>query len=345
MARRGSSGGEKDGEDTSFAIHHMLPQHYGGLAVAEFTFATPPEVDVEAASQPVNPGMPPLWHGSVPDPDTFRPIAPPLPGVMAAPPIKHAPPPVDRPGVQQPAPAPSVRPAAPASASPTPQAVVSEPYIVDDSPISAVIGPALEAFDPLYALALFLAAALGTWGVISDIETRYTALWGLMLLLGATLTLVDSRRSRRGVTSSNLLIGAGIAFLIGLPLLVFAAQGLRQTSILLYPYAKLPTLFQTMILLAPLGETVFFRGVLQERRGIIASVVGAGLGTLLFYWPAGVASDAVGVVVAVSAFLTVLAGLYSYVRQRYGLAAAYICQVVLNLLLLFAPRLVAAGKP
>jgi membrane protease YdiL (CAAX protease family) len=336
----GAGGPDKDDEDTSFAIHHMMPQHYGGLAVQEFVFAPPPEVNAEAASQPVNPGMPPLWHGSAPSPDSFRIVPPPLPGVVPAPPPKRAPTPADQP------PSPSAAPAAPPTVVlPATEPVVSEQYIVDDSPISAVIGPALEAFDPLYALALYLAAALGTWGVITDIETRYTALWCLMLVLGGTLTLVDSRRSRRGVTSSNLVVGAGIAFVIGLPLLVVAAQGLRQTSIVLFPYAKLPTLFQTMILLAPLGETVFFRGVLQERRGFVASVIGAGLGTLLFYWPAGVAGESVSVVVAVTVFLTVLAGLYSYVRQRYGLAAAYVCQVLLNLLLLFAPRVVTAAKP
>ncbi len=38
---------------------------------------------------------------------------------------------------------------------------------------------------------------------------------------------------------------------------------------------------------------------------------------------------------------TVLAGVYSFIRSRYGLAAAYLCQVTVNLMLLFVPSLLA----
>jgi hypothetical protein len=90
---------------------------------------------------------------------------------------------------------------------------------------------------------------------------------------------------------------------------------------------------------------VFYRGVLQERRGFAASVVGAGLGTLLLYWPAGAEGGSTWAIVGISGILMLVAAVFSYVRQRFGLAAAYTCQVTLNILLFFLPRLLAAPRP
>jgi hypothetical protein len=66
---------------------------------------------------------------------------------------------------------------------------------------------------------------------------------------------------------------------------------------------------------------------------------------LLLFWPAGAANNGIGAVIGISAFLMLLAGLYGYIRQRFGLAASYACQVVLNLFLFFLPRLVVEVRP
>jgi len=363
--------------DFEFAIHHMLPFRHGGVDVDDFHFAPPPPIDEVAASQPVNLGFSPLRHAALPDPDEFRPVAPPLvngaparqarrppkaaPGREPQPPAQpttipmisvaeatptaiHAPPPRSMPPIQPAIPAPTgppvgrVRPASAAAALPAARPAPREAS-EDDEP------SLFESFEPLYALAIYLAAALGTLLAIDNLEARYTILWSVLVLLGGALTLVDSRRTRRGVEALNLAWGIGYGALIGGLLLAFVSQGLLATSRLLFPESRfsLPSLFQTLVLLGPLGETIFFRGVLQERRGIIASIVGAGLGTLLFYWPSG--SGAIGTVVAIALFLTALAGLYSYIRQRYGLAAAYACQVTLNLMLFFIPRLLFSARP
>jgi len=372
---------DDDPGDFNFAIHHMLPLRHGGVNVEDFEMAPPPPLDEVAASQPVNPGFPPLRHSPLPSPDAFRPVAPPLVG--GSPVRKARPTPKPVPAPQPGAPAPLSQPAVgptresrPAAAAPTPLPVQPVPpahtpplplplqgegnqraatmggvaalpearpapqvVIEDDEP------SIFEAFDPLYALALFLAAALGTLFAIDNIEARYTTLWSMLVLLGGALTLIDSRRARRGVGALNLAWGIGYGVLIGGLLLAFVAQGLYATSRLLFPESRytLPALFQTLVLLGPLGETIFYRGVLQERRGIIASIIGAGLGTLLFYWPAS--GDAIGTVIAIVLFLTALAGLYSYIRQRYGLAAAFACQVTLNLMLFFIPRLLFSPRP
>ena len=347
MGLRGTAGGarpENDEEETSFAIHHMMPQHYGGLVVAEYVFIDPPPINAAAAAQPVNPGMPPLWHGSLPAPDAFRPFPPPLPGAVTAPPARPPAPSV-QPSIPRPAPTPSTpAPAVPAPAAAPTTTAVSGEFVVEESSISLFVGPMLDAFDPLYALALFLAAELGSF-VIAKPEVRYTVLWTILLAGGAVMTLVDSHRSRRGVSSGNLVWGVGIALVIGVLLLGFVGTGLRQASVLLLPYATDAGVFQSLVLIAPLAETLFYRGVLQERRGLIASAIGAGIGTLLLYWPVGAAANALGSVIGISVFLTLLAGLYSYIRQRFGLAASLACQVTLSFFLFFLPRLVVAVKP
>jgi hypothetical protein len=59
------------------------------------------------------------------------------------------------------------------------------------------------------------------------------------------------------------------------------------------------------------------------------------------YLPAGVGASGLVGVVLLSLFMTVLAGVYSYLRETHGLAAAFVCQVTLNVMLLFLPRLLA----
>jgi membrane protease YdiL (CAAX protease family) len=196
-----------------------------------------------------------------------------------------------------------------------------------------------ERVDPFYALAVYVAFALGTLFVDSGLETRYTFLWSLLILLGGTLSMLDSQRERRGFTSKGIVWGLGIGFLIGLPLLVLTTRGLSQASKGLFPYATLPGLFQTLVFLGPLGETVFFRGLLQERRGFVASVIGATIGNVMLYWPAG------GNAAIIAVFLSMTAVVYTYVRERYGLGASYACQVTLNLMLFFVPRILAAPLP
>lgn len=360
----------QDGEgDVDFAIHHMLPVRYGGKAVEDFAFANPPNINPEAASQPVNPGFSPVRHFSLASSFELMPVAPPLAGGPPKRParrlsvrIEERPAPISAPVRPQEAvvdePVPSYReaetpplPAQPAAATPPVERARPRPAPLPDA--RAAPAPAdtdeesiFESFDPLYALALYLAAALGTLFAISDLDARYTILWSVLILIGGPLTLMDSRRGRRGVGSQNMAWGIGYAVLIGGLLLGFVSQGLYTTSRLLFPESRytLPALFQTLVLLGPIGETIFFRGMLQERRGIIASIVGAGIGTLLFYLPAG-GDSAIGTVIAVALFLTALAGLYSYIRQRYGLAASYACQVTLNLMLFFIPRLIVAPRP
>src|SRR5262245_4100310 len=66
--------------DVDFAIHHMLAVRHGGKLVEDFYFATAPDINVEAASQPVTLGFSTLRHVSLETEFELMPVAPPLVG-------------------------------------------------------------------------------------------------------------------------------------------------------------------------------------------------------------------------------------------------------------------------
>jgi len=61
--------------------------------------------------------------------------------------------------------------------------------------------------------------------------------------------------------------------------------------------------------------------------------------SIVMYWPA--AFDQPVYLAATTIFMTVLAGIYGFVRTRYGLSAALVCQVCVSALLLFIPAALA----
>jgi membrane protease YdiL (CAAX protease family) len=98
-------------------------------------------------------------------------------------------------------------------------------------------------------------------------------------------------------------------------------------------------LFQSLVVVGPLGETLFFRGTLQERRGSPPASP-ATLHNVLLFLPAAL-GDSLLLALAGIFFLSILAGVYSYVRNQYGLTAAFLCQAAANLMLFVLPSLVA----
>jgi hypothetical protein len=60
---------------------------------------------------------------------------------------------------------------------------------------------------------------------------------------------------------------------------------------------------------------------------------------IVLYWPAAIQSPVY--LAAAAIFTTVLAGVYGFVRGRYGLSAALVCQMTVNVMLLMVPGLLA----
>jgi membrane protease YdiL (CAAX protease family) len=92
-----------------------------------------------------------------------------------------------------------------------------------------------------------------------------------------------------------------------------------------------------LVFVMPLSETLFFRGLMQQSRTVW--VVGglSSLWSILLFVPMMDISRFPMVAVIISVVLVVVNLVYSYVYQRSGLAAAWVCQIVVNLVLLFLP--------
>jgi membrane protease YdiL (CAAX protease family) len=327
--------------------HHCVPIVHGRLGESVFEVAAPPPVNLEAARQPRTSGLPPLRHVVLPPPEAFQTAIPPQlaaisPTRAGGSPFKQ------RLGLPEErvtfpvAKSPGFRPLSSSTLSEAPSLELDEPSPPPPAPPApqptAPAGPTAHRtrLDPLYLLALYIALGLGT--LVIEPETRYAVLWVILAAVGALLTLVDPEKPPDPITGPNLIWGLGIGLVIGLPLLILTGPGLADTSRLLFPDASPAMLLMALVFAVPLSETLFFRGALQERHGLALSIVGAGLSTVLLYWPA--ASSSPIYLIAVAVFYTVLAGIYSFIRDRYGLAAAYLCQVTINLMLIFLPRLI-----
>jgi hypothetical protein len=315
------------------SLHHHVPMTFGGNPDSGLLLPPPP-VNPELAYRPISPGMPPIFLPAPFDPNSLRLLPP--PGTI------NYPDPSRKRGTGE-----SERILFPTSgvhegAVPASAEVGLSSSAVPSSnsqPRAAAVPQRTwgDRVDPLIALFFYLALALGTAWAGVTVPARYTFLWTLLIGLGAVLTLIDSLQTVGTMSSSNMVWGLGIGLVLGLPLFILAREGLAATTQALYPDFALPALFQSLVIVGPIGETLFFRGVLQEKRGVISSILGAGLNYLIFFFPLLIIGVPAILVGAGLFYLTILAAVYSYVRSRYGITAAFVCQATINLMLFFLP--------
>ena len=325
MIRFGRGEPEDDYLDDGFYVHHGIPLPYGGLLDEDALTPLPLlHIDPAAVQQPVNTGLPPIYHVPLPPPSYYQMPAPLAPDIdmeaMAAGIV------IDEP-VAPPQPIPS-----PARAAPVAEDEADEPELIGLAPSLA------DRFDPLYPYLLYLALAVGTlfYGGLPPLM-RYTILWTVLLAMGTFFTLVDASEDAppRRMAPANLGWGFSIGLVFALPLFILIGSGLADIVRQIFPDVATAALFQSLAIVGPLGESLFFRGGLQERRGFGAAVLASTLSGIVFFLPATFAQPIY--LVAIGIFTLVLSGVYSFIRIQYGLSAATICQITVNLLLLFAP--------
>ena len=309
------SGDEEEDAGVELSLHHIIPLTAGGDPDLDLPPRTLPLLDETRLIRPRSPSLSPLAMPPLPHPDALKLL--PVPG-----------PTLDD-GVE-------IRVKTPSA---TPSLITSQ--ITGETDIAAQQEELAltQQFDPLFGLVLYLAVAIGTATVSLAAEARYTILWTILLGMGAVLALIDAN-PRQQPTSGNVTWGLGIGLVIGLPLVVLTGAGLGATATALFPEATLPAMFQALIIVGPLGETLFFRGALQDRRGFAVAVLGAGLHNLIFFGPVALQTPVYVAVAGV--FYTVLAAVFSYVRARYGRAAAFVCQATANFMLIFVPLVIAS---
>jgi len=204
--------------------------------------------------------------------------------------------------------------------------------------------------DPTFGYLVALALTVGLMPLIPDnIDLRYVLVWLVMAGFGTMAWLMGNSARIERETLGNLVWGVIFGLIISAPLVLVGGGTLTTTAHLLFRVRAgeamqpltLGSALALLVFVQPLAETLFFRGVFQENRpfwlvGVLASVFVA-----LLYLPLLDVGNYPGVGVIIVTAIVLMNMTYSYVRQRSGLAAAWLCQIVVNVVLLFFPFLMS----
>jgi hypothetical protein len=233
-------------------------------------------------------------------------------------------------------------PASPSQPMPPTAQALAEPDADDESDADALDdSPRYRGAtnDPTFGYLLALALAVGLSPLIGagQAELRYTVAWLTLATFGVLAWLFGNSARVGQEKPENVLWGISFGLILGVPLLAFGGSILSAAVDLLFSMMSVGTLLAYLIFVVPLSETLFFRGVMQENRPFwMIGLMGA-LWSVVLFAPHLDLLRFPFVAVVISAVLAMMSMTYSYVRQRNGLAAAWVCQVVVNIVLVFVP--------
>ena len=217
-----------------------------------------------------------------------------------------------------------------------------EDYDEDDSLADATgsISYRAAGSDPTFGYLIALALAVGLTALPPEQrDLRYTLLWMVPAGFGVLAWLFGSTTRIKEETPENIAWGIAFALIIATPLLAVGGGTLTATVNRLFFGISPGALLAYLVFVMPLSETLFFRGLLQQDRpfwlvGLMSSLWGA-----LLFFPLLDVANYPAVVTLIAVALVMMNLTYSYVRQRNSLAAAWVCQIVVNLVLIFFPYL------
>ncbi len=202
--------------------------------------------------------------------------------------------------------------------------------------------------DPTFGYLLAVALSVGLLPLIPrSADLRYTLVWGLLALFGVVSWLFGTTTRIEREKVENLAWGVVFGLIVAAPLLLVGGSTLTTTVHLMFQTGigadihLLPSgaVLAYLVFVMPLAETLFFRGLMQQNRSFwLVGMLSSIFSVVLFIPMLEVAAYPV-VAFIISTALIMINLIYAYVRQRNGLAAAWVCQIVVNLVLLFLPYL------
>lgn len=194
--------------------------------------------------------------------------------------------------------------------------------------------------DPVFGYLIAVALSIGLLPLIpADADLRYVLIWAVMAGFGVLAWLLGNSARIWMETPENLGWGIIFGLIISVPFLLVGGETLRVTSQRLFINMSRGEILAFLIFVIPLSETLFFRGVLQETRPFWLVGALSSLWSVLVFFPLLDVRAYPAVALIIFTALVMMNVIYSYVRQRNGLAAAWLCQLVVNLVLLFLPLL------
>ncbi len=212
-----------------------------------------------------------------------------------------------------------------------------------DNPASNLISYRGATSDPFFGFLIAIALSVGLTPLLpQNADLRFTLAWGALAGVSILSWLLGSSERIGQEHPENIAWGLIYGLMFGVPFLIFLREPiLTPAAQQIFPSMTGGTLLAYLVFVMPISETLFFRGLLQNQ--LLFWVVGL-LATLwnlvLFFpvmWQSVIQFPAVAVVIAIT--LLMMNMIYVYVRERNGLAAAWICQIVANLIMLFIPFL------
>ena len=187
-------------------------------------------------------------------------------------------------------------------------------------------------------LAFLFLAGVGIATLRVKHNVRLVLLWtGLLILV---LLYAERGRLRANYSLLNLARGALVGIVAALPLYLLGRDFFYATASRLYGVDDLLMLVERAVFLVPLLEESFFRGIVQNERGLLDGALLFGLAQALYFVPLVSVFPAVIVVMVLGMILLGL--LYGYLYERYGLTASTSCHVAVNSVLLVLPPLAQA---
>jgi membrane protease YdiL (CAAX protease family) len=200
-----------------------------------------------------------------------------------------------------------------------------------------------QDLDPVFGYIMVMALSVGLTPIQANL--RYVVLWTLMALMGGMAFLIGSGIKLKVTDPRDLMWGIGLGLFTGGALMLVGADTLATTSRRLFndgqpDSALLDTwVFQAMVFVMPVAESLFFRGAMQRVHPIPVVALLASIWSMLMFFPNLGLGETPVVGIVFGTALVLLNFLYSYVNWQHGLAASFFCQITAGTMLLLVPRL------
>ena len=197
--------------------------------------------------------------------------------------------------------------------------------------------------DPVFGFMIAAALSVGLTPLLPDnADLRYTLAWGALSGVSVLSWLLGNMTRIGHDRPENIGWGVLYGLLLGIPFMVFLRQSiLEPATAQIFPGMSAGSLLAFLVFVMPIGETLFFRGLLQGQLPFwIVGLLATLWNVVLFFPVMGQTITQFPAVTAVIVIILLLMNMvYVYVRERNGLAATWVCQIVANLVILYIPFL------
>lgn len=198
--------------------------------------------------------------------------------------------------------------------------------------------------DPSFGFVMAIAISIGLAPLVGtgDPSMRYTLSWGALAAFGVLAWLLGNLQPVTSEQPDDLMWGIVFGLLIGVPVMLFGGGLLGGAARRLFLNMTPGEVLAYAIFVMPIAETLFFRGILHGSRPFWMVALMGAFWSFVLYLPLLNIAQFPLVALVVCLMLVLLNVMYGYVRERNGLAAAWLCQIVANIVVIFLP-FVASG--